>query len=280
MLVPMKQGFNTASGSVIGTLHVQDGKNNQDALHIERTEDVLVAVVCDGCSTGVGESSHNEIGAQLGARVTTSAILDSMRYLGKLDWVNVKNRVVDDLKRALTLLHVSGSERDVVLDHLLFTTVALVMTDETTEVGAIGDGVVIVNGERIQLRTVVGGAPTYVAYNIGSSSMSSSQLGYEVVFSRPTSEIDSFLIGSDGVEDFIKATDAMVPGLAMPIGPVSQFWDGDFFKNRDAVRRRLYMANGGVLRPYPEKGGMWRPHGKLPDDTTLIVGKRIEVARG
>lgn len=270
----MEHPFETASGTVIGHRHAADGVNNQDAYHVERTPEALIAVVCDGCTSGHGGSSHNDVGAQLGARITTSAIIDSMRWHGRLDWVDIRNRVVDDLRRAATLLRVTESDNVVVADYLLFTTIALVFTNEVAEVAALGDGVVYINGNRLPMRPVVGGAPAYVAYNLTSKTMTPEQLRYDVIVTMPTTELSTFLIGSDGCDDFIASGAKCVPGQSNVLGPIDRFWTDDaYFKNSDAVRRKLVMTNGGVWRNKID-GGVWHQQGYLSDDTTLVVGRR------
>ena len=56
---------NTAAASVIGARHQRAGRNGQDAAVVVTGEDVAIAVVCDGCSSG----ASSEVGARLGAMV-------------------------------------------------------------------------------------------------------------------------------------------------------------------------------------------------------------------
>ena len=271
----MEHPFETASGTVIGHKHAADGVNNQDSSLVARTSAALIAVVCDGCTSGHGGSSHNDVGAQLGARITTSAIIDSMMWHGRLDWVDVRNRVADDLRRAMSLLRVTEPDHVVVADYLLFTTVAIVITNEVAEVAALGDGVVFINGNRLAMRPVVGGAPAYVAYNLTSKTMTPEQLRYDVIATMPTSELATFLIGSDGCDDLIAAEHKCIPGQSAIVGPIDRFWTDDaYFKNSDAVRRKLVITNGGVWRPTQVAGGVWHQQGYLSDDTTLVTGRR------
>jgi hypothetical protein len=163
-------------------------------------------------------------------------------------------------------------------DYLLFTTVAMVITNDTAEVAALGDGVVFINGVRQSMRPVIGGAPAYVAYNITSKTMTQEQLRYDVIASLPTSTLESFLIGSDGCDDLIASADKCVPGQSATVGPIERLWTDDAnFKNSDAVRRKLVMTNGGVWRNKID-GGVWHQQGYLSDDTTLIAGRRKAVA--
>ena len=64
------RGFQVAGGSVTGRAHAVLGRGNQDAFAWVDDDGVLVAVVCDGCSSG----RHSEVGAHLGARLVATAV--------------------------------------------------------------------------------------------------------------------------------------------------------------------------------------------------------------
>jgi hypothetical protein len=66
--------FEIARASVIWSDHVRTGRNNQDAVCVYEDDDALLVTVCDGCSSGAGGESHNEVGAQLGARLLMRAL--------------------------------------------------------------------------------------------------------------------------------------------------------------------------------------------------------------
>ena len=60
------------------------------------------------------------------------------------------------------------------------------------------------------------------------------------------------------------------------VGPLSQFWSEDrYFKNRDMLRRRLTIANRDVTRADWDERALIIEHGLLPDDTTIITGRRV-----
>ncbi|MFN7131809.1 MAG: protein phosphatase 2C domain-containing protein, partial [Myxococcales bacterium] len=66
----MEATLQIAAGSVIGRLHANAGRNNQDAFDVSVGPEVAVAVVCDGCGSG----ARSEVGAVLGARLLTAAL--------------------------------------------------------------------------------------------------------------------------------------------------------------------------------------------------------------
>ena len=66
----MLNQFEIATGQVIGRMHRQTGKNNQDAMYWQADEQVLIGIVCDGC----GSRPHSETGAKIGARIIAAEI--------------------------------------------------------------------------------------------------------------------------------------------------------------------------------------------------------------
>ena len=114
---------------------------------------------------------------------------------------------------------------------------------------SIGDGLVAVNGELEQLGPYAGNQPPYPAYELLCPGFVDAYL--EVHTAAPTAEIRSLLVASDGALDLRE--------------PLDEFWCRDlFFRNSDAVRRRLTVVN----RDTPAQ------RGQLLDDTTLIAIRR------
>jgi hypothetical protein len=213
------------------------------------------------------------VGAQLGARIVAHEIARQSPDLFDLNW----GRVTEDAAYALhEILRRIGavaffSQRiDVgtVLDMFLFTAVAAVITKEKAVFAALGDGVVIVNGERQTLGPFPNNMPPYLAYRLVPSQMPSDLLQFKVLKEISTKELDNFLIGSDGVDDLIAAEEKHLPGITMGVvGDLDTLWSDDrYFKNSDALRRRLTLVNGGIDRKH---------QGYLKDDTTIVVGRRI-----
>lgn len=256
--------MDVASGTTAGSEHARTGRNNQDAFLIRKTPELLLAIVCDGCSSGSSGVSHNEVGAWLGAHVVADAITRAARH-PTMDWVAIRRDVVQSLRHTLSTM--GGTSRALVNDLFLFTLVVAVVTPDQASFAAIGDGVVFVNGERVALGPYENNMPPYVAYNLVESTIHPTLLDFQVLRTLPTRELQSFLVGTDGVEDLVEASEMNIPGSPHAVGAIDRLWTEDrFFHNPDAIRRHLTLLNGGIDR---------RHSAHLRDDTTLVVGRRI-----
>ncbi|HEY9618759.1 MAG TPA: protein phosphatase 2C domain-containing protein [Crinalium sp.] len=273
----MKAHFELAGGSITGREHLRTGKNNQDAYYWLALEDVAIATICDGCGSG----PHSEVGAKLGARMTVDTV---QRFLSKqefcIDQPEFWQLVYRDLLHQCQTIadQLGGHFVQTVQDYLLFTIVGTVVTPTLTTVFALGDGVVIVNGDVLQIGPFANNAPPYLAYGLVQSALSDSvvnPLQFQILQTLPTQEIDSMLIGSDGVSDLIAVSDKPLPGQTESVGAIAQFWQQHrYFQNPDQVRRRLALMNREVTKPDWQTQRCIRQSGLLPDDTTLIVLRR------
>lgn len=281
--------FEIAGGTVTGRDHVGRGnllfgKNNQDAFDYRVTDDVLVAVVCDGCSEG----AHSEVGAHVGARIFVSSLIEQFahsyrRQSGEAfvcaltDMLeHARQRVllqVELLARAMA--GAAGGFSSVIGDYFLFTVLGAVMTRGETAIFSHGDGVFILNGSVTSLGPFPGNAPPYLAYALVRSSIDSQLLRFQVHVHLPTERVHSLLLGSDGVEDLAVVADRPIPGGRLgTVGPIRRFWEEDRFYKPDQIRRRLALINSDVVRLDPEDHQLKRESGLLPDDTTLVVIRR------
>ncbi len=274
--------FEWAAASVVGNDHKKPfvWKNNQDAFRVQVKDDRFVAVVADGCGSG----SYSELGSRLGAHLATDA-------LSKVDWTAnesglqvslafVRSEIVASLGRLVGEFGVE-SRSHFVIEHFLFTIMALVVTPEKTFVLGIGDGVYAVNGEVKQIGPFPGNEPPYLVYGgLVKSSVAPELCEFAIHRTLPTAELQSVCIGTDGAGDFEK-----IAGLKMPVqpdpkkielvGPLSQFWEGGlFFKNPEALRRRLNLINNSAARPNWTTRETEIENGRLKDDTTLVVVRR------
>lgn len=276
----MKNQFELVGGSIIGREHRRVGKNNQDAYGWTVTESGIVAVVCDGCSSG----AHSEVGAKLGSKI----LLETLNHLigntqsspnvsfeDSAVWQTVQRSVLTQLQSVANCL--GGDRHSTVADYLLFTVVGVVVTPVTTAVFTLGDGVVAVNGHLTQLGSFPNNAPPYLGYGLLQENIPDS-LQLKALQVMPTESVQTVLIGSDGVSDLIQAAESPLPGCSEPVGEIKQFWQGDrYFRNPDQVRRRLTRMNRDVLGATPSQSGL-RQAGLLPDDTTLIVIRKTETS--
>lgn len=244
-----------AGGSVTGRAHAIAGRNNQDAFHFEQRDGLAVGVVCDGC----GSSPRSEVGAAIGARLVAAALLDEAQRSTEPDWEAARRRVLATLE---TLVEGMGGEKlRLVEDYLLFTVVGALVGPEQTWIFSVGDGLYAVNGEETRLGPFPRNEPPYLAYALLGMDDFDTRLRVDGPWQ--TSEIESLLIGSDGVADLVE----LLASSAEDEAGLARFWRDDrYFANRDGVRRTLAVLG--------------RPRGgapTLPDDTTLVVMRRAPV---
>jgi hypothetical protein len=283
-------GYQITGGSIPGRDHIGRneillGRNNQDAFRWHVSEDAIMALVCDGC----GSAPHSEVGAKVGAELLIRALDSRLReYRGKEDSLisrSVLEMLLNDVRLdvlgrltdlARQLAGGSNSLVQPVTDYLLFTVVGLFITEHCGCIFSIGDGVWALNGELHRLGPFPGNAPPYLSYGLIPEKCLSMQHDVHFKLFGPfaTGLIESLLIGTDGAADLVDAENRCIPGSEEQVGPLSQFWEDDqFFRNPDAVRRRLSVINREVKR-FEADGTVCRMPGLLRDDTTLIALRR------
>jgi hypothetical protein len=303
----MKQ-FQMASGTVTGRDHLKPlaWKNGQDAvctLDLLEQSGIAVAVVSDGCGSG----AHSEVGAKLASRFVAQRILFYLpRYLvgaakdaDPAEFPYFEDIRLDLLAWLRTIAYgIDHNLSKAVKDYCLFTLMGFVVTPKHSFVFSVGDGVYAVNGKVTRIGPFNSGetenAPPYVSYGLfreGRHDADPALCRFQVNAAVPTSEVDSILVGTDGVFDLIDSAGKSMPSLKGPkgepvkLGPLSQFWeDGSYFQdgenlNADAIRRKLALANNSTAEPdwanWREER-IYRKPGLLPDDTTIAVIRRAE----
>lgn len=268
----MADQIQVAAGSVAGREHTRVGKNNQDAWAWLSLEQATVAVICDGC----GSAPCSEVGAQAGARIAMTSLVQQLPPHGELTpvfWAAVQQQILTrlgDLAQSL-----GDGEAAVVQRYLLFTLLGVVLTPVETVVFGVGDGVFAINGVVYALGPFAHNAPPYVAYQLLSAgALTQPSAAIQVHHRQPTATVQSLLLGSDGVLDLIGVATQPLPGRSEPVGDLSQFWQPPYFQNPDRVRRRLALINREVIRADWDQRQVIRQPGLLPDDTTLITIRR------
>ena len=258
--------FELAAATVLGREHARAGRNNQDAFWARASEHGLAAVVTDGCGSG----AQSELGAQLGARRVVEGALSLLGRQVPVESPEFLQQLGADVLCFLQAISGELGER-AIGEALLFTVVGAVVTPEHTLVFSAGDGLWALNGDVHRLGPFPNNAPPYLAYGLlkpGAVSLKANTL-------RPTAEVDSLLLGTDGVSDLAGLAEARVPEREEPVGPLSQFWsDGRYFSNPDALRRRLSLLNRESVRADFPARRLERVPGLLSDDTTLVVLRR------
>lgn len=164
-------------------------------------------------------------------------------------------------------MQMGGNYRETIESYFLFTITGVVLLPDVVFFG-LGDGVTAINGD-IWSWSFTGNAPPYLGYQLLDTDLAPDELRIRVRHTIAPHELDSFLIGCDGVGDFQRVGNEcrMLPGMAARVGPLSQFWSEDsYFTNPAAISRRLKV----IARDWPLRDP---EHGLLPDDTTIIVGR-------
>jgi serine/threonine protein phosphatase PrpC len=287
----LTENFESAAGSIVGRFHLGQngllkGQNNQDAFAIHEGPQGLIMVVCDGC----GSEPYSEFGARLGADLLVAALRTQLARgvfwgaspsehsrVAALVWERARQDVIAQLRVLALTLAGQGSITEYVSSRLLFTTVAAIVTPEVTSVASIGDGYVVLNEEVQRLGPFPDNTPPYLAYAMVDSSFSArpGSLEFQPVRVLRTEHVQSLLLASDGLEDVLACRECEIPGRSEKLGELSQFWRNDlFFKNKDALRRRLVLANSEVTKLSRGRGELERAQPLLKDDTTLVVLRR------
>lgn len=264
-----------AAGSVIGRDHRIVPKNCQDGYYAQSRGSVTVGVVTDGCGSG----AHTEVGAQIGARIVGEAVLAERARVSSLSEIRW-DRILGDVTSTLRVLarQMGDSLNAIVNEYFLFTVVGVVMDDIEAGFFNFGDGVVLVNDQQFELGPFPNNQPPYLGYCLVGSSLqdqSLQNLTFQVVQTVPLAELEYFLIGTDGVMDLMQLTGNRKPGSDEPIKPIREFVDDRCFDNEVLLSRRLLLVARDWHRRDSVTNQMVNEPGLLPDDTTMLVGKRI-----
>ena len=269
--------FEIAGGSVIGYEHREKNGNCQDGLCVLATENTLVAVVTDGCSQG----RFSEVGARIGARILCEKIVREAEcnpgnVCSPEFWEAIR---LDTLNQVDTLAKAMGGNfLQVIVDYFLFTVVGFLLTEKNIITFSVGDGVIVINDEVAQLGPFPANEPPYLAYGLTGSTVTSANpelLKFKISVAENSNLVNSVLIGTDGICDFIQAENKKMPGSESELGPLSQFWvNPRYFSNQDLVRRKLALANRRIVNHDWETREVIKDPCLLPDDTTLVVVRR------
>ena len=233
----MDTKYEIACGSVIGREHRRTDRPCQDAFAVRRGERAVVAVVCDGCGSG----AHSELGARLGANLVASAMVERLeRGEGVAEWATWRGACDEVVARLGELVPVLGEDAGAAIArHLLFTVLAVAVTDDGAAVLAIGDGIVVVDGAA-RVIEAEDNAPAYLGYEL---------VGAPVALDvRGLAAPRSIVLASDGAAPLVGA----LCGLAA---------EDRMFRNPDGLRRMLAIAG--------------REPGLLVDDATVVALRRV-----
>lgn len=269
------EDFIVYSASVAGTDHTKPFNpgetNNQDAISIITTPNLIIGVVADGCGSG----KHNEVGSNLGARIFAGTLAESMSQ--KLaPQIRLETVASDTISKLVAICSVSYYNSKFVEDFMLFTIIGFWINDDETVLFSIGDGVVAINDDIYIIEPLSGNRPPYLGYGIKGSPLLEQYpdlLRPVIHWSNSTDQVRNLMIGSDGIVDLIDAADSKFPGQEITVGELSQFWtNGSYASNPVLMQRKLNMCNrsNAIIKD----GNILKLRGLLKDDTTMVVVRR------
>jgi len=280
--------FEIAGGSIsgrhhIGTHQILKAANNQDAYLFYQDDDIIIGCVSDGC----GSAPFSEVGSLLITRMVISSIVNRYKDNNLSDNIETQLYLLDDnisktIMNYTSNLQLCYNDDDIykiLNDYFLCTIMGFIITKEITHIFYCGDGIYCINGEYNKLGPWPENAPPYLSYGFFPQRLLTREyeeedLGFKYI-SKPTAEINSLLIGTDGVDDLYLAADKDMPGLQQKVGNLEQFWTQDaYFSNPDLIRRKLSVINKEYIKYDNEQGKIITYPGLLPDDSTLIVVRR------
>ena len=233
--------MDTITATVTGARHQRVARNGQDAAAAASGPGWVAAAVCDGCSAG----AYSEVGARLGAALVVAALGRRLSSAERIDWTELRAEIV----RALAGLadRMGGDRVQTVVDHFLFTIVAVAATRDGASVCAIGDGTYAFDGEPRVLGPFADNQPPY--------------LGYALLGDEPPMHVEivpvgtrSVALGTDG------ATEVELARFAQP----------RYLEHADRARRELaVLARGREVIDWNER--RVTRTAELQDDCAIAV---------
>ena len=252
-----------AAGSIVGRDHVRLHKNNQDGFAIAMDDRVLVAAVTDGCGSG----KYSEVGAKLAAAWLARCASTYAHGANATEQADALGQaLIDFIGSVCFQMSPGGLAIDDILHHyFLFTYIVVVMTPELTWISGQGDGVFAVNGKVTVLDSGPDNAPRYCAYRLADPARLKSGTAAKAVrpstlFVGPTADVESVIIGTDGLNDLIDRADEPLSDGARQGGLEQFIEEPRYVSNPSLVHKRLVVIGDGNHR--------------LRDDATLILIRR------
>lgn len=242
--------FLAVAGSVTGRDHRRAERDGQDGHAVVVNDDVVAAIVTDGCSSG----RASEIGARVGAAWLAALVEQCFRGGaggGNVDAEAAAANVTRELLVRLELLarsfdpagDVSAARVD---QALLFGFLAAVVTPVATIVFGVGDGIVVVDGRVTSIDPGPENAPPYVAYGLLGGSHAC--IEPRIHFVGATADVEVIAVATDGAAPL--TADASLAALVA---------DPRYAKNASLLRKRLVVLSD---------------RGTFSDDATIAVVRR------
>jgi hypothetical protein len=219
--------MDTITATVTGARHLRVARNGQDAAAAASGPGWAAAAVCDGCSAG----AYSEVGARLGAALVVAALARRLAAGEAIAWADVRTEVI----RALAELvdRMGGDRVTTVVDHFLFTIVAVAADRGGASVCAIGDGTYAFDGAVHVLGPFADNQPPY--------------LGYALLGDEPPVHVEAVPAGTRVVAVGTDGATELAGGLA-------RFTEPRYLAHGDRARRDLaVLARGREVIDWEER---------------------------
>lgn len=288
------EDFELSAGSVPGREHLGSGNllkgsNNQDAFATFRSSACIIATVHDGCSAG----KHSEVGAKLAARIIVGTLEHAVRggSFSSTDDESIQtdlDHVLKDLlakfRRLSATIFGDSFSPQLVVDYLLCTTLALVVTRTVTFIFSMGDGYYALNGAISEIGPFENNAPPYFAYQLLKPPVPPAASSHFAIHAlTETESLETALIATDGFRDLLRSAYRNIPGKFWQVGAAAQLWLSERFydsgngaeKVSEAITPWLRQLNSETTKiAAQEEVRIKRERGLLNDDTTIVVLRR------
>lgn len=206
----MKSIWTVNYASVIGLEHQFEKTNKQDFCKVAHTENIIVGVVCDGCSSG----KHSETGSTLIGYYLLQYLLKYCPYENENFEIQaiesfVQEKITKFIGGVLDLMQLEDCNRiNFVENCFLSTIIFCVIRGDYVYIGHCGDGVYIIN--RKDKSEIVNidqdNKPHYIAYhNVPVEALHNTDVIKGIYVQQyKLDDIDSIIIGSDGIEPLLQ----------------------------------------------------------------------------
>jgi len=285
--------FLAFAGSVTGRDHRRAERDGQDGYALVETDEVVAAIVTDGCSSG----RTSELGARVGAvwlaalvarRFAGVCAVSDVCAVGDVGDVRAVSAVSDvgdvgdvggplvtaardvtrELLDRLELLARSFDPAGEIHaarvgDALLFGFLAAVVTPGGAVVFGVGDGIVAIGDRVISIDPGPENAPPYLAYGLlrqerldatAPSRIERVALAPSIHFVGPTSDLDALAVATDGAAPLVARS-----ATEQEITLAALVRDPRLARNPSLLRKRLLVLSD---------------RGTFSDDTTIAVVRR------
>ncbi|CAN5533698.1 hypothetical protein BH10CYA1_BH10CYA1_17720 [soil metagenome] len=286
MELPFSLSGGTFPGYKSTGTDIPKGGRNQDSLMGVIGDGYIVIAVNDGCSGNPEQHLQSELGALAGSQIVCSVFADIIES-GQPLWETVTDEIVDQLSLIAVALSHGRKERleHVVRKYLMFTSVVAVIGPEETTIATVGDGYYAINGGDLKrIGPYPDNQPPYLGYLLYPNNYPRELLTFQKQVQLPTADLQSLIMGSDGLGEVAASANKRLPGKSSLVGSLTSLLDNPRFfrggKNPEngALVPWLRGLNSSVSRivfnPGNGKPDIEYSAPLIEDDYTCVLVKR------